>query len=75
MKQKHGLNQYRLNHAKDYAKLFVEKTNKIELMYHMSTEGLVDETIAENFISGHIKELDREWEEFKSYINQREDMR
>jgi hypothetical protein len=75
MKTKHGLSQYRLNHAKDYAKLFLENINKIELMFNMSIEGLVDENIAESYISGNIEQLDQGWEEFKSYIKQREDMR
>lgn len=74
-KHKHGLNRYRINHAKDYAKMFHEKMIQIDLMFRMSVEGLIDEKIAENFISANIEELDSELEEFKGYIKQREDMR
>lgn len=75
MKSKHGLSQYRINHAKDYAKMFVEKLVKIDMMYNLSINEMIDEQTAENFISARINELDREWEEFKSYIVQRSDMR
>lgn len=75
MKGKHGLNQYRLNYAKSYAQNFLETVSKVEMMFQMSCEGLVDEEVAEKYIAGNINELDQNWEEFKSYINQREDMR
>lgn len=75
MKEKHGLSQYRLNYAKDYAKSFLETVNKIELMFQMSEEDIVDEEIAEKYIARNIKELDSDWEYFKSYIEQRDDMR
>ncbi|SSS88055.1 Uncharacterised protein [Acinetobacter baumannii] len=55
--------------------MFHEKMIQIDLMFRMSVEGLIDEKIAENFISANIEELDSELEEFKGYIKQREDMR
>jgi len=75
MRVKHGLSQYRLNHAKSYVQGFLETVNKIEMMFQMSEQGLIDEEIAERYISSNIVELDRNWEYFKEYINQREDMR
>jgi len=75
MKCKHGLSQYRLNYAKSYAQGFLETVSKVEMMVQMSEQGLVDEEIAENYIKRNIDELDRNWEYFKGYIEQREDMR
>ncbi|MCP1184987.1 hypothetical protein [Paenibacillus sp. 1781tsa1] len=75
MKGKHGLNQYRLNHAKGYAQNFLEMVSKIEIMFQMSDQGLVEDGVAERYISNNINELDRNWEYFKGYIEQREDMR
>jgi len=75
LKHKHGLSQYRLNYAKDYAKSFLETVHKIELVYQMSQQNLMSEELAENYISKNINELERNWEYFKSYIEQREDMR
>jgi hypothetical protein len=75
MKYKHGLSQYRLNHAKSQAQVILEAVNKIEIMYQMSEQGHIDEELAENYIKRNVKELDRNWEYFKSYIEQREDMR
>lgn len=75
MKSKHGLSQYRLNHAKGQAQVILEAVYKIEMMFQMSEQGHIDEELAENYISRNIKELDRNWEYFKGYIEQREDMR
>lgn len=75
MKAKHGLNQYRLNHAKSQAQVMLETINKVEMVYHLSTQGHMDEELAENFIARNIEELDRNWEYLKGYIEQREDMR
>lgn len=75
MKGKHGLSQYRLNYAKGYAQGFLETINKIEMMYQMSDQGLVEDGIAERYISNNINELDRNWGYFKGYIEQRDDMR
>lgn len=75
MEDKHGLSQYRLNRAKSYTQGFVEAVNKIELMFQMSKQGMTDEKVAEIYISYNIKELERNWEDFKGYIEQRDDMR
>lgn len=75
MEKKHGLSQYRLNYAKDYAQNILETVNKIEMVYQMSAQGLISEEVAENYISINIKELEGNWEYFKGYIEQREDMR
>jgi len=75
MKNKHGLNQYRINHAKDYAKMFAEKIVQIELMFQLSVKDQVDEDVAEKFISSSIDELDEEFRLFKSYIDQRSDLK
>lgn len=75
MKGKHGLTQYRLNYAKSYAQNFLETVSKVEMMFQLSEQGMVSEEIAENYISSNVKELDRNWEYFKGYIEQRDDMR
>ncbi|MEK3811030.1 MULTISPECIES: hypothetical protein [Bacillus] len=72
---KHGMSQYRLNRAKSYAQSFLETVSKIEFMYQLSLQKLVDPDITETYIARNIKEIDREWEDFKSYIEQQEDMR
>ncbi|MEV9652479.1 hypothetical protein QJS65_10640 [Bacillus altitudinis] len=74
-KAKHGLSQYRLNQAKNYMKSFSDKIAKIEFMYQLSVEEGIDSEIAENYISNSIKEIEIEWEEFRGYIKQRDDMR
>ncbi|KQU12111.1 hypothetical protein ASG46_06120 [Bacillus sp. Leaf49] len=74
-KAKHGLSQYRLNQAKNYMKSFSDKIAKIEFMYQLSVEEGIDSEIAENYISNSIKEIEIEWEEFRRYIKQRDDMR
>lgn len=75
MEDKHGLSQYRLNRAKSYTQGFVEAVNKIELMFQMSKQGMADEKAAEIYISYNIKELERNWDNLKRYIEQRDDMR
>ncbi|MCY7500149.1 hypothetical protein [Bacillus pumilus] len=75
MVTKHGLSQGRLNTAKDYTRSFLERINKIDLMYQLSVNKMVDGEKAENFIAGNIKGIERDWEWFKSYIKQRDDMR
>lgn len=40
MKEKHGLSQYRLNHAKRQAQVILEAVNKIEMMFQMSSQGI-----------------------------------
>ncbi|MEX5484253.1 hypothetical protein ACFRGK_12050 [Bacillus subtilis] len=75
MESKHGMSQYRLNRAKCYAQSFLETVSKIEFMYQLSLQKAIDPDIAETYIARNIKEIDREWEDFKSYIEQREDMR
>ena len=75
MKSKHGLSQYRLNYAKGYAQSLLETVNKIEVMFQLSEQGMIESEVAERFISGNIEELERNWEYFKGYIEQREDMR
>lgn len=44
-------------------------------MYQLSLQKLVDPEIAEPYIARNVKEIDRDWEHFKSYIEQREYMR
>ncbi|MEK4790439.1 hypothetical protein [Bacillus sp. FSL K6-2971] len=75
MVTKHGLSQGRLNTAKDYTRSFLERINKIDLMYQLSVNKMVDGEKAENFIAGNIKGIERDWECFKSYIKQRDVMR
>ncbi|MDM8098685.1 hypothetical protein [Oceanobacillus oncorhynchi] len=74
MKRQHGTSQYRLNHAKSHARLFVESVQRIEFMWQLSDEGLIDKDIADNFIKSTIEETKRNWEYFESYISYREDM-
>ncbi|WP_144459160.1 hypothetical protein [Bacillus pumilus] len=75
METKHGFSQGRLNSAKDFTRSFLERLNKIELMYQLSVNKMVDGEKAENFIAGNIKDIERDWECFMSYIKQRDDMR
>lgn len=72
MKEKHGLSQYRLNYAKDYAQSFLETVTNIEMVFHMSEQGLMDEKLADIYISRNIEEIDMDWAYFKGYIEQRE---
>jgi len=74
MSEKHGTNQYRLNHAKSYAQSFVEDVNNIEFMWQLSKQGHVDAELADRYIKRTIEELDRDWERFKAFISYREDM-
>lgn len=73
MDKKHGLSQYRLNYAKDYAKGFFEAVSKIEIMFQLSKEGHISEDLAGNYIKSNIDEIDRNWDYFKSYLEQRVD--
>lgn len=75
MKEKHGLSQYRLNYAKSYAQGFLETVSRVEMMFQMSEQNVIDEEVAEIYIKRMIKDINRDWEYFKSYIEQREDMR
>ncbi|MCY8810630.1 hypothetical protein P8907_20635 [Bacillus atrophaeus] len=51
MESKHGMSQYRLNSAKSCARSFLETVTKIELMYQLSLQKLVDPEIAESYIA------------------------
>jgi len=75
LKTKHGLSQYRINHAKDYAKYIIEGVSKIEILFHLSQEGHMDEEIAEKGIKYWGKEIERSTKELLGYIEQRDDMR
>lgn len=75
MNHKHGTSQYRLNYAKSHAALLVENTQRIEMMWQLSDQKLVDEEIAENYIKALIDETIRNFEYYKSYIEYREDMK
>jgi formamidopyrimidine-DNA glycosylase len=75
MKEKHGLSQYRINHARDYAKYILESVAKVELLFHLSQEGHIEEQKAENGIANTVKEIERSTKELLVYIEQRDDMR
>lgn len=75
MKEKHGLSQYRINHARDYAKYILESVAKTELLFHLSSEGFIEEEKAENGIANLGKEIERSVKELLVYIEQRDDMR
>jgi hypothetical protein len=75
MKYKHGLNQYRINHVRDYARYMAEMVAKIEMLFHLSQEGHIEEEKAENGISNLTKEIERSSKELLNYIEQRDDMR
>jgi hypothetical protein len=75
MNQKHGLNQYRINHARDYAKNILENTAKLEMLFHLSQEGHIEEEKAETGIKNLTKEIEESTEELMRYLEQREDMR
>jgi len=75
MNAKHGLSQYRINHARDYAKYILESVAKTELLFQLSQQGHIDEVKAENGITNAIKEIDRSTKELLGYLEQREDMR
>ncbi|WP_010499939.1 hypothetical protein [Paenibacillus elgii] len=74
MNAKHGLNQYRINHARDYAKYILECVAKVELLFHLSKEGHIDENKAENGITNITKEIERSTQELLGYIELRDDM-
>lgn len=75
MNVKHGLSQYRINHAKDYAKYILESVAKVELLFQLSQQGHIEEIKAENGITNVIKEIERSTKELLGYIERREDMR
>ncbi|MED1535455.1 hypothetical protein [Bacillus pseudomycoides] len=75
MKVKHGLSQYRLNYAKNHATYIAEMVAKVELLFHLSQEGHIDEEKAENGIHNLTKEIKQTAEYLLGYIEQREDMR
>ncbi|MEK5205041.1 hypothetical protein NST55_27675 [Bacillus sp. FSL R10-2789] len=75
MKYKHGLNQYRINHVRYYARYTAEMVAKIEMLFHLSQEGHIEEEKAENGISNLTKEIERSSKELLNYIEQRDDMR
>lgn len=75
MIEKHGLSQMRLNSAKGYAQEFLDTICKIEMMLNLSVEGKVDGDFAEEYITRNVDKFDDSWKYFKSYIEQREDMR
>lgn len=75
LEYKHGLSQYRLNNAKSYAQSILETVQKIEIMFQLSQQELIDEELAENYIKINIDKLDMDWGCFQGYIKQREDMR
>ncbi|EMA6344328.1 hypothetical protein U3450_003351 [Bacillus cytotoxicus] len=75
MKVKHGLSQYRLNYAKGHATNIAEMVAKVELLFHLSQEGYIDEEKAENGIQNLTNEIKQTTEYFLGYIEQREDKR
>lgn len=75
MREKHGLSQYRLNYAKNHATYVAEMVAKVELLFHLSQEGNIDEEKAENGINNLTKEIKQTTEYLLGYIEQRDDMR
>ncbi|HDR7066937.1 TPA: hypothetical protein QCW42_004043 [Bacillus cereus] len=75
MKYKHGLSQYRINHARDYARYIAECVAKIELLFHLSEEGHIEEEKAENGIANLNEEIERSTKQLLGYVEQRDDMR
>ena len=74
MKRMHGTSQYRLNALKSHAQVFVENAQRIEMMWQMSDQGLVDKELANNYIKMMIDETTRNLEYFQGYLTYREDM-
>ncbi|MEM4994897.1 hypothetical protein WKH56_20245 [Priestia sp. SB1] len=68
MKSKHGITQYRLSFVRRYAQEISEEVAKIEMVYHLSEQSLIDEKVAENYISGYIRSLEEKSKYFKGYI-------
>ncbi|MDZ5608592.1 hypothetical protein U2I54_16195 [Bacillus pseudomycoides] len=75
MKNKHGLSQYRINHAKDHAVNVADKIAKVEMLFHLSQTGHIEEEKAENGISYLIEEIEDSTKYLLEYIRQRDDMR
>lgn len=75
MREKHGLNQYRLNYAKNHATYVAEMVAKVELLFQLSQEGHIDEEKAENGIHNLTKEIQQTTKYLLGYIEQRDDMR
>ncbi|MDA2701375.1 MULTISPECIES: hypothetical protein [Bacillus] len=75
MKEKHGLSQYRINHARDHARYIAESVAKIEILFHLSQESHIDEEKAENGIQYLTKEIERSTKDLIGYVEQRDDMR
>lgn len=73
MKYKHGLNQYKINHAKSFAQAIVQEVTKIELLFHLSQEGHIDEEKAQNGINNWIDEVENSCKELKLYLTPKQE--
>jgi formamidopyrimidine-DNA glycosylase len=73
LRYKHGLNQYKINHAKDYAKHIMEEVSKLELLFHLSQEGHIEEEKAENGIKNWLKDIENSTKELLRYLEPRKD--
>lgn len=75
MVRKHGLSQGRINYAKDHARLLVDNVAKVEMLFHLSKDGHIDEEKAENGIHYLTKEIEDSSRYLLEYIRPRKDMK
>lgn len=74
MNNKYGTSQYRLNYATDYAEAISENMKRIELLWQLGEQGLMEDEKVETAIKGHISSIDEYMVDFKGYYSWREDM-
>ncbi|EJR74849.1 hypothetical protein IK7_05450 [Bacillus cereus VD156] len=73
MEDKHGLNQYRINGARDYARSITEMVAKIDMLFYLSQVGHIDEEKAEIGIKNLTDVIKQDTEELLNYLKQRDD--
>lgn len=55
---KHGLSKVRLNEAKGYAHLIAENVAKIDHLWHLSENSVIDEEAAQNLIDAYRQDIE-----------------
>ena len=73
-KYKHGTGQYRLNYAKQAAAGILENVNRIETIWQLSRNGILNEEDADAMIRNSIEETEMVWETLNGYLKYREDL-
>lgn len=75
MRAKHGLSQYRINCARDYARSIAETVAKINMLFYLSDVGHIEEEKAEIGIQNLTDVIKQDTEELLGYVKQRDEDR